>query len=209
MDNTLTPSNSPLSRGEQRSPPDKGDGGGWLFRTRRGMKNSYPGTGMKPRVSLIVAMAKNRVIGINNMMPWHLPADLKHFKALTMGHHIVMGRKTYESIGKPLPGRTSVVVTRNRDYSAPGVIVESSLEAAISACGNDEEIFVIGGAELYAQALPLVSTLYITEIQQNAEGDAYFPEFDNTEWLEVAREMHSQQEPQPLEYHFVTYLRNG
>lgn len=173
------------------------------------MKNSYPGTGMKPRVSLIVAMANNRVIGINNTLPWHLPADLKHFKALTMGHHIVMGRKTYESIGKPLPGRTSVVVTRNADYSAPGVIVASSLETAISACGNDAEIFVIGGAELYAQALPLMSTLYITEIQQKMEGDARFPEFDKTEWTEVAREMHSQQEPQPLVYHFVTYRRNG
>ncbi|MGA7749149.1 MAG: dihydrofolate reductase, partial [Gallionella sp.] len=115
---------------------------------------------MKPRISLIVAMAKNRVIGINNTLPWHLPADLKHFKALTMGHHIVMGRKTYESIGKPLPGRTSVVVTRNAHYAPPGVVVVNSLEAAIAACGNDEEIFVIGGAELYSQAIDLADRIY-------------------------------------------------
>src|SRR5665811_1829226 len=105
-------------------------------------------------------MAKNRVIGANNTLPWHLPADLKHFKALTMGHHIVMGRKTYESIGKPLPGRTSVVVTRNADYSTPGVIVVHTLEAAIAACGDDDEIFVIGGAELFNQAINLADRIY-------------------------------------------------
>ncbi len=158
-------------------------------------------------LSIIVAMAKNRVIGINNTLPWHLPADLKHFKALTMGHHIVMGRKTYESIGKPLPGRTSVVVTRNADYSAPGVIVVNSLDAAMAACGKDEEIFVIGGAELYAQALSLIHTLYVTEIQQDIAGDAHFPLLDKNQWQEVSRERLSQEIPQPLEYHFVVYQR--
>ena len=173
------------------------------------MKNSYPGTGMKPRVSLIVAMANNRVIGVNNTLPWHLPADLKHFKALTMGHHIVMGRKTYESIGKPLPGRTSVVVTHNAGYSAPGVIVVNSLQAAISACGDDNEIFVIGGAELYLQAITLAERIYLTEIDADIRGDAYFPEFNPGEWLETSREMHTQQEPQPLKFHFVIYQRRG
>ncbi len=162
---------------------------------------------MKPRVSLIVAMAKNRVIGIDNTLPWRLPADLKHFKTLTMGHHIVMGRKTYESIGKPLPGRTSVVVTRNPEYAAPGVIVASSLQAAISACGDDDEIFVIGGAELYQQAIALADRIYLTEIDADISGDAYFPEFKLDEWLELSRDKHSQLEPQPLQFDFVVYHR--
>ncbi|HEY8887625.1 MAG TPA: dihydrofolate reductase [Gallionella sp.] len=164
---------------------------------------------MKPRVSLIVAMAKNHVIGVNNTLPWRLPADLKHFKTLTMGHHIVMGRKTYESIGKPLPGRTSVVVTRNAGYSVPGVIVVNSLPAAISACGDDDEIFVIGGAELYLQAIALADRIYLTEIDLDIHGDAHFPEFNRDEWHEVSREIGTQLEPQPLQYHFVIYQRNG
>ena len=173
------------------------------------MSNVLPGSVIKPRVSLIVAMAKNRVIGHNNTLPWRLPADLKHFKTLTMGHHIVMGRKTFESIGKPLPGRTSVVVTRNAAYSAPGVIAVNSLEAAISACGDDNEIFVIGGAELYLQAIALADRIYLTEIDADIHGDAYFPEFKRSEWLELSRETHSQLEPQPLQYQFVVYHRKG
>ena len=171
------------------------------------MKNSYPGTGIKPRVSLIVAMAKNRVIGKNNSLPWHLPADLKHFKALTMEHHIVMGRKTYESIGKPLPGRTSVVVTRNVKYSMPGVIVANSLKAAIAACGEDQEIFVIGGAELYRQAIALADRIYLTEIDANMEGDAHFTELDFNAWQESARVSHSPDEKNRYPYHFVVYDR--
>ncbi|HUW75658.1 MAG TPA: dihydrofolate reductase [Gallionella sp.] len=173
------------------------------------MSNVLPGSVIKPRVSLIVAMAKNRVIGHNNTLPWRLPADLKHFKTLTMGHHIVMGRKTFESIGKPLPGRTSVVVTRNAAYSAPGVIAVNSLEAAISACVDDNEIFVIGGAELYLQAIALADRIYLTEIDADIHGDAYFPEFKRSEWLELSRETHSQLEPQPLQYQFVVYHRKG
>lgn len=173
------------------------------------MNSDYPGTVTKPRVALIVAMAKNRVIGVDNALPWHLPADLKHFKALTMGHHIVMGRKTYESIGKPLPGRTSMVVTRNAAYSAPGVTAVNSLPAAISACGDDDEIFVIGGAELYLQAITLADRIYLTEIDADIRGDAYFPELNPGEWKEVSRETHSQLEPQPLQYHFVIYHRTG
>ena len=173
------------------------------------MKNSYPGTGMKPRISILVAMASNRIIGANNTLPWHLPADLKHFKALTMGHHIVMGRKTYESIGKPLPGRTSVVVTRNADYAPPGVVVANSLEGAISACENDAEIFVIGGAEIFSQALEFADTLYMTEIKRDVAGDVSFPEFDKKEWQEISRELHHQETPEPLEYHFVEYRRKA
>lgn len=158
-------------------------------------------------LSLIVAMAKNRTIGINNTLPWRCPEDLKHFKALTMGHHMIMGRKTFDSIGKPLPGRTTVVVTRNSDLDIPGCVIEHGLEEAIAACAGDDEVFIVGGAELYRQALPLVDTLYITEIQQDVEGDAHFPTFDPSEWREVAREVKSQETPQPLQFHFVTYRR--
>jgi len=172
-----------------------------------GMKNSYPGTGMKPRVSLIVAMAKNRTIGINNTLPWHLPADLKRFKELTMGHHMIMGRKTFESIGKPLPGRTTVVVTRNADYSVPGVIVANSLEAALAACGTDEEIFVIGGAELYRQAIDFADRIYLTEIDADISGDAHFTEFDRKLWQETERVNHAPDEKNVHSYHFVVYER--
>jgi dihydrofolate reductase len=159
-------------------------------------------------ISIIVAMAKNRTIGINNTLPWRCPEDLKHFKALTMGHHMIMGRKTFDSIGKPLPGRTTVVVTRNRELKLEGCIIVHSLHEAISACGDDEEIFIVGGAELYAQALPLANTLYITEILQDTEGDAHFPVFDKTAWTEVMREKRHQETPQPLEFDFVKYRRN-
>jgi dihydrofolate reductase len=153
-------------------------------------------------------MAQNRTIGLNNTLPWRCPEDLRHFKALTMGHHLIMGRKTFDSIGKPLPGRTTVVVTRNRELQMSGCIIVHSLEEAMVTCAGDEEIFIVGGAELYAQALPLVNTLYVTEIRQDVEGDAHFPEFDKTEWREATREQRHQESPQPLEYHFVTYYRN-
>jgi dihydrofolate reductase len=152
-------------------------------------------------------MARNRTIGVNNTLPWRCPEDLKNFKALTMGHHMIMGRKTFDSIGKPLPGRTTVVVTRNSDLSIAGCVIAHSLKEAIVACGVDEEVFIVGGAELYRQALPLVDTLYITEIQQDVEGDTHFPAFDKSVWKETSREVRSQEAPQPLEYHFVTYRR--
>jgi len=159
-------------------------------------------------ISIIVAMAANRTIGINNTLPWRCPEDLKHFKSLTMGHHIIMGRKTFDSIGKPLQGRTTVVVSRNPALEIEGCIVTHSLKKAIAACAGDTEIFVVGGAELYAQALPLASTLYITEIRQEIQGDAHFPAIDKTVWHEITREKHSQSQPQPLDYHFVTYKQN-
>ncbi|MFZ2161105.1 MAG: dihydrofolate reductase, partial [Sideroxyarcus sp.] len=154
-------------------------------------------------LSLIVAMAKNRTIGVNNTLPWRCPEDLKHFKALTMGHHMIMGRKTFDSIGKPLPGRTTVVVTRNADLEIAGCVIAHSLNEAIAVCAGDEEIFIVGGAELYRQAVPVVDTLYITEIQQDVEGDAHFPEFDKNIWREISREVRLQDTPQPLTYHFV------
>jgi dihydrofolate reductase len=170
-------------------------------------ENTYPCTAMKPRISLIVAMAKNRTIGVNNSLPWRCPEDLKHFKSLTMGHHMIMGRKTYESIGKPLPGRITVVVSRNLELKIAGCIIAHSLEQAIAACLEDDEIFIVGGAEVYAQAMALVDQLYITEIQEHVEGDAHFPKFTLNEWQEESRLKCSQLEPLLLEYHFVTYHR--
>ena len=160
-------------------------------------------------LSIIVALASNRAIGINNTLPWRIPADLQHFKKLTMGHHMIMGRKTFESIGKPLPGRTTVVVSRDRNLKIDGCIVAHSLPEAIASCASDPQIFIVGGADIYAQALGLADTLYLTEIQQEIAGDAWFPEFDRSEWQEVSREKHRQETPQPLEYHFATYRRNG
>ncbi len=160
---------------------------------------------LNPKISILVAMAKNRTIGINNTLPWHCPEDLKHFKALTMGHHMIMGRKTFDSIGKPLPGRTTVVLTRDRNLKIEGCLMAHSIQDALKACAGDTEIFIVGGAELYAQALPLANTLYITEIQQEVEGDAHFPPFDPRVWTEISREIRKQETPQVLEYHFVTY----
>jgi dihydrofolate reductase len=143
---------------------------------------------MPPRITLIVAMAKNRVIGADNRIPWHLPDDLKMFKRLTMGHHIVMGRKTYESIGRLLPGRTTVIVTRQRDYRVTGAIIAHSLHDAINAAARDDEIFVIGGAELFREALPTADRIHLSLVDAEPEGDTWMPEFDITQWAEVINE---------------------
>ena len=156
-------------------------------------------------LSLIVAIAKNRVIGVNNTLPWHLPEDLKRFRALTTGHHIIMGRKTYDSLGRLLPGRTTVIVTRNPDYKMEGAIVVNSLEAAIAACGDDSEAFLIGGAELYKDGLKLANKLYITEIDAEYEGDAFFPEFEINEWKAGERETHRAESG--LSFSYITYQR--
>jgi dihydrofolate reductase len=158
---------------------------------------------MSTRLSIIVAMAKDRVIGSNNSLPWHLPADLRHFKAVTMGHHIIMGRKTFESIGKPLPGRTSVVVTRNTQFGYPGILVAYSLQAAVALCGDDPEAFVIGGAELYRQAIPLTSRIYMTEIEASINGDTYFVELAASEWRETSRESHPPDKDNAYPFQFV------
>ena len=156
-------------------------------------------------LSLIVAIAKNRVIGVNNTLPWHLPEDLKRFRALTTGHHIIMGRKTYDSLGRLLPGRTTVIVTRNQNYKVEGAIVVHSLEAAIAACGDDNEAFLIGGAELYKDGLKLGNKLYVTEIDAEYEGDAFFPEFEMNEWESGQCESH--QAENGLRFSYITYQR--
>ena len=160
----------------------------------------------KPRISIISALASNRTIGINNTLPWRLPEDLKYFKALTLGHHILMGRKTYESIGKPLPGRTTVIITRGNFPAPEGVKIAHSLQEAVDVSGADEEVFFVGGAELYAQALALADRLYLTEIQADVEGDAWFPDYDRAQWREVSRDRRAD-EASGLEYHFVVYDR--
>lgn len=145
----------------------------------------------KPCLSLIAAVAANGVIGSDNALPWRLPEDLKRFKALTLGHPVIMGRKTYASIGRPLPGRRNIVVSRNAAFAAAGCETAASLEAAIAACaGTADEIFVIGGAQIYAEALPLAERLYLTEIRAEFPGDARFPAFDRDAWRETARERH-------------------
>jgi dihydrofolate reductase len=158
-------------------------------------------------VSIIVAVAENNVIGLKNQLIWHISEDLKRFKALTTGHCVVMGRKTFESIGKPLPNRTNIVVSRNRELIIEGCIVVSSLDEAIAVCEKDEEIFIIGGGELYRQALPMASKLYLTIVHKNFEGDTFFPEIDFNQWCEVYREKGKPTETDGLEYTFVNYER--
>ncbi len=157
------------------------------------------------QLSIIVAFAKDRVIGVNNTLPWHLPEDLKRFKALTMGHHIIMGRKTYDSLGRLLPGRTTVIVSRNSNLQVEGAIVVDSLESAIRACGSDNEAFLIGGAELYATGMQHADKLYVTEIDASFEGDAFFPIVDSTIWKEISREPHRSEKG--FDFSYVVYTR--
>lgn len=162
----------------------------------------------KTILTLIAAVARNGVIGKDNRLPWHLPADLRHFKTLTTGHAVIMGRKTWESLPeqfRPLPGRQNIVITRNAAYSAPGASVAASLPEAV-AVATGEEAFVIGGAELYKAALPLADRLQLTELDAAFEGDTWFPERDPLQWREVERELH--RDEAGLEFAFVRYDRN-
>ena len=145
-------------------------------------------TEIVPKLSLIAALADNRVIGIDNRMPWHLPVDLQHFKRITMGKPMIMGRKTWESLPGLLPGRPHLVVTRDPDYVAQGALVVHSLQQALDVYPDVDELMLVGGANLYAQALPLAARLYLTYVHIAPEGDAFFPEFDAAQWREVARQ---------------------
>jgi len=155
------------------------------------------------KISIVVAMAANGVIGRDNQLPWRLPADLRHFRQTTMGKPILMGRKTYESIGRPLPGRTNIVITRDRDYAAEGCVVVHSIEAALQAATPAEEVMVIGGAEFYRQVLPYADTIYLTRIHEDFEGDTFFPELKAAEWREVERSDCAPDEDNPHRYSFV------
>lgn len=158
-------------------------------------------------ISIIVAVAQNGIIGGDNTLLWHISEDLKHFKAITTGHPVVMGRKTYESLGRPLPNRRNVVITRQDGFEAPGCDVVNSLDAAFALFGSDEEIFVIGGGEIYAQALEVADKFYLTVVHKDYEGDTSFPEWDRGLWREVSRESYERGEKFEFPFDFIEYAR--
>ena len=159
------------------------------------------------KLSLIVAMATNRTIGIDKKMPWHLSADLKQFKKITLGHPIIMGRKTFESIGRPLPGRKNIIISRDPEYQQAGCWVFNSLELALQNCATEQEVFVIGGATLYAATLDLADKLYITQINQAFDGDTWFPALQTERWQEVTREDINDDSSVDFDYSFIEYQR--
>ncbi|GAB1258500.1 type 3 dihydrofolate reductase [Aurantivibrio plasticivorans] len=167
------------------------------------------------KIALIVAMADQRVIGGGNKLLWHLPEDLKFFKRTTLGKPVIMGRKTYDSIGRPLPERTNIVVTRQGDWDADGVTVVHSVDDALSLVSDlpliegREEVMVIGGAQIYKEALPLVQRMYLTRIDAQFDGDAFFPDFNNDEWNEVERLDHRSDSRNPYNYSFITLERKN
>lgn len=158
----------------------------------------------RPRISLIAALTPQRVIGIDNSLPWRLPADMQWFRQHTLGKPIVMGRKTFDSFGgKPLPKRTNIVVTRDPDYRADGAVVVMSIDEAIDAAGDAGEIMIIGGASFYAQMLPRADRLYLTYVDADIEGDAWFPEFDASQWQETERTHHPADDKNPYPHDYV------
>jgi dihydrofolate reductase len=165
------------------------------------------------RVSLIAAVAENRVVGRNNQLPWYLPEDLRYFKRVTMGKPVLMGRKTFESIGRPLPGRSNIVVSRQTGLEIEGVRVVADVESGIALASAQaeidglDELMVIGGAEIYALCLPLAQRLYLTEVHGEPEGDVWFPCWDRGEWRECQRERHAASDNNPFDYSFVVYER--
>ncbi|MDX1676528.1 type 3 dihydrofolate reductase [Arsukibacterium sp.] len=161
------------------------------------------------KVAMIAAMANNRVIGKDNQMPWHLPADLKHFKAITLGKPVLMGRKTFQSIGRPLPGRRNLVISRAIPENTQGVEWFNSVEQALAAVSDNAEVMVIGGGEIYRQCLPLAETLYLTEIELATDGDAYFPDYHAAgPWQLVAEQQYPADANNPYQYRFITLHRN-
>jgi dihydrofolate reductase len=160
-------------------------------------------------ITIIAAIAKNNALGKDNDLIWHLPADLKRFKKVTSGHHILMGRNTFESIGKPLPNRTTIIITRNKNYFKDGCLIANSIEDAIELAQNDDEIFIIGGAQIYKEAIKkdLVDQLDITLIHHKFEADAFFPEIDNKVWKEIHREDFKADKKNKYNYSFVSFQK--
>ena len=163
-------------------------------------------------ISLIAAIAENQAIGLNNDLIWHLPDDMKYFMETTKGHHVIMGRKNYESIPhkfRPLPERTNIIVTKQDDYEAKDCIITNSIESAIDVARNDrpDEIFIIGGGQIYAHSIDLADRLYITEVHKSFEGDTFFPDIDTTVWQEISRTPHGKDERHAYEFDFVIYER--
>ncbi|MBM3250707.1 MAG: dihydrofolate reductase [Candidatus Nealsonbacteria bacterium] len=161
----------------------------------------------KTVISIIVAMGNGQVIGINNNLPWNLPADMEHFKKLTRGKPIIMGQKTFESIGKPLPGRRNIILTLDKNYQAPGCLVVYSIEEALEKTREFEEVMICGGASVYSQFIPLADRMYLTLIEGDFEGDAFFPEFDRSEWRESERINNEPDRKNPYKYSFVILER--
>lgn len=159
-------------------------------------------------ISIIAAVAQNGVIGGKNQMPWHISEDLKRFKAITSGHPVVMGRKTFESLGRALPNRRNVVITRNPDYSAEGAEIVASLTDALSLFCSDEEVFIIGGGEIYRQAMPMADRMYLTYICSDYDGDTLFPEFDPNEWAVTFSDHHENGDKFPHPFEFINYERS-
>jgi dihydrofolate reductase len=164
-------------------------------------------------IALIVAASENNVIGRNNQLPWYLPGDLQYFKAMTLGKPVIMGRKTFESIGKPLPGRDNIVISRQKDYSAEGIKLVSSLDEAImlgesiNLINGVEEVMVIGGAQIYAEALDLADRVYLTRVYGHVEGDAYFPDLEAASWRETGREDILAKQPNPFDFSYLVLDR--
>jgi dihydrofolate reductase len=158
-------------------------------------------------VTAVVAISENHVIGKDNQLLWYLPNDLKHFKDITTGHTVIMGRKTFDSVGKPLPKRRNIIITRQA-IAIAGCEVVNSVEAALALCAGEEEVFVVGGAEIYKLALPLTNRIYLTVVHKQFEGDSFFPEINKQEWKEVFREDHQPDEKNSLPYSFITYERH-
>ena len=158
-------------------------------------------------LTIIAAVAKNNALGKNNDLIWHLPADLKRFKEITLGHHIIMGRKTFESLGKPLPNRTTIIITRNPDYVVPGCIVVNELSEAIEAAAEDQNPFILGGAEIYKQAMSLADILDLTLVHEAFDGDAFFPVIDMSIWTEMSRQDFKADEKNKYDYSFVQYKK--
>ena len=161
---------------------------------------------MMKKISIIVAMSKNRVIGVKNSLPWHISEDLKRFKRLTTGYPIIMGRKTFESIGKPLPERRNIVISRNQNLKLQDVEVVKSIEDALKICSSENLIYIIGGEQIYNLAMPYANNIHLTEVNKEVEGDAFFPEFDKKEWKEIARE--NSKDFIDTSYSFVEYRRS-
>jgi dihydrofolate reductase len=161
------------------------------------------------RRSLVVAMARNGVIGRDNRLPWRLPADLAFFKRVTMGHPVIMGRRTHESIGRPLPGRLNIVVTSQRDYDAPGCVVVHSMDEAYRAAGSAEEVSIIGGSAIFEAALADADIIYLTDVEADVEGDVFFPPFDRSQWQETVLERHDVDERHAYPFTILKLQREG
>lgn len=158
-------------------------------------------------ITLIAAVAENNALGKHNLLLWHLPDDFKRFKNITTGHYIILGRKTFESFPKPLPNRTHVIISRQKDYKYEGCIVVDSLQKAIAICPKNEEVFIIGGGEIYNQSIDIADKLDITKVHHSFEADTFFPQIDMEKWELTSTEFHSKDEKHPFEFTFETYLR--